>query len=108
MTKADLERIVGLFLDAAPEIVASARRTRNGACMICGAPRGAQHDPGCAIWKLIDARISYRVADEGPNKPTAPINRTEVMRVLEGAEYSPAAPTLALTEIAVSKKGLPF
>lgn len=90
MKNATLKRIVGDFMDAVPAVVTSARRHNGGACMVCGSPRGTQYEPDCAIWKLIDARISFRVADEGLTRPTAPINRTEVMRVLEGAEYSPA------------------
>ena len=70
--------------------------------MVCNSPRGTQHDPGCAIWKLIDARISYRVADEAPTKPTVPINRTEVMRGLEEPEYSPTASELEFTQAATA------
>lgn len=84
MKKGDLERIVELFLDAAPEIVVAARHTRTGACMICDAPRGTQHDTGCALWKLISARIDYRMVHEGKPSPAEDDTvRAETMGLLE-------------------------
>ena len=96
MKRAVLQDIVNNFMQAVPAVITSARSHNGGTCMVCGSPRGRQHDDTCAFWSLIDARISYRVAAEGPKTPDADKNRTEVMQLLEGGSpaISPSAPEL--------------
>ena len=96
MKRAILQDIVNNFMQAVPAVITSARRFNGGACTFCNSPRGKQHDPGCALWGLIDARISYRVAAEGPKTADTDRNRIEVMQLLEGGMdlSNPPAPEL--------------
>ena len=97
MKRAILQEILDDFVTAVPAVITSARHANGGSCMICGSPRGTQHDDTCALWGLIDARISYRVASEGPKTAYTDTNRVEVMQSLEGAAFSPAPPELEFT-----------
>lgn len=86
MKNAELQRAVDDFMAAIPKVIIGARSRSGGACAFCSNPRGVQHTEDCPLWGLIDARILYRVASEGP-KPADPA-RTEVMQALEGADLN--------------------
>lgn len=95
MKNATLREIVDDFVSAVPSVITDARRSGGGACVFCRSPRGSQHDPGCSLWALIDARISFRVASEGPKTADPDRNRAEVMQALEaGAGFIATTPEL--------------
>ena len=40
-------------------------RSDGGSCRLCQALRGEQHLKSCPLWRLIDSRIAFRMAQEG-------------------------------------------
>ena len=95
MRNADLERIIGLFLTAIPNVVVGARGL-NGTCRFCNSPRGQQHGHECPTWGLIHARIEHHLLREGPARSSeAAPNPVEAMVTMEaGADLTPTAPAL--------------
>jgi len=103
MKNATLQEIVTSFVNAVPAVVIDARRFNGGACVFCRSPRGTQHDSGCSLWSLIDARIGFRVASEGPKTADSDRNRAEVMQALEGgAGFIATAPELEFSQAATA------
>ena len=65
MNKPDLAAAFDRHLAATAHALINVRGD-GGSCRLCQALRGEQHLKSCPMWRLIDSRIEYRMAEEAP------------------------------------------